>query len=63
MKGATTDLLFDLGFVGGRVIDVENAHYEFAIVGGGPAGSACANALLLEGALSVLLVDLSLIHI
>lgn len=57
LKGATTDLLFDLGFVGGRVIDVENAHYEFAIVGGGPAGSACANALLLEGASSVLLVD------
>ena len=36
---------------------MENAHYEFAVVGGGPAGSACANALLLEGASSVLLVD------
>ncbi len=33
------------------------AHYDFAIVGAGPAGSACANALLLEGASSVLLVD------
>ena len=33
------------------------AHYDFAIIGAGPAGSACANALLLEGASSVLLVD------
>jgi geranylgeranyl reductase family protein len=36
---------------------VVNAHYDIAIVGAGPAGSACANALLLEGASSVLLVD------
>jgi geranylgeranyl reductase family protein len=34
-----------------------NAHYEFAIVGAGPAGSACANALLLEGASRVALID------
>lgn len=34
-----------------------NTHYDFAIVGAGPAGSACANALLLEGASSVALID------
>ncbi|BAQ15700.1 NAD(P)/FAD-dependent oxidoreductase [Methyloceanibacter caenitepidi] len=33
------------------------SHYDFAIVGAGPAGSACANALLLEGASSVVLID------
>ncbi len=32
-------------------------HYDFAIIGAGPAGAACANSLLLEGASSVLLVD------
>lgn len=34
-----------------------SGHYDFAIVGAGPAGSACANALLLEGATSVVLID------
>ncbi|WP_159079890.1 NAD(P)/FAD-dependent oxidoreductase [Methyloceanibacter sp. wino2] len=33
------------------------SHYDFAIVGAGPAGSTCANALLLEGASSVILID------
>ena len=32
-------------------------HYDFAIIGAGPAGSACANALLLEGVSSLLLID------
>jgi geranylgeranyl reductase family protein len=36
---------------------VAAAHYDFAIVGAGPAGSACANALLIEGASSVVLID------
>jgi geranylgeranyl reductase family protein len=36
---------------------VENAHYPFAIVGAGPAGTTCANALLLSGAASVALID------
>lgn len=32
-------------------------HYSFAIVGAGPAGTACANALLLDGAADVALID------
>lgn len=32
-------------------------HYSFAIVGAGPAGTACANALLLDGAADVVLID------
>lgn len=34
-----------------------NAHYSFAIVGAGPAGATCANALLLGGATSCVLID------
>ena len=34
-------------------------HYSFAIVGAGPAGATCANALLLGGAASVALIDRS----
>ena len=34
-----------------------NAHYSFAIVGAGPAGTTCANALLRGGASSVALID------
>ncbi|MDJ0514388.1 MAG: NAD(P)/FAD-dependent oxidoreductase [Methyloceanibacter sp.] len=34
-----------------------DAHYDYAIIGAGPAGSACANALLLEGASGVALID------
>jgi geranylgeranyl reductase family protein len=36
---------------------VADAHYSFAIIGVGPAGSTCANALLLGGAKSVVLID------
>jgi menaquinone-9 beta-reductase len=32
-------------------------HYSFAIVGAGPAGTSCANALLLGGAASAVLID------
>lgn len=34
-----------------------DAHYSFAIVGAGPAGATCANALLVGGAASVALID------
>lgn len=34
-----------------------SVHYGFAIIGAGPAGSTCANALLLEGESSVVLID------
>ncbi|WP_158007387.1 NAD(P)/FAD-dependent oxidoreductase [Methyloceanibacter stevinii] len=36
---------------------VSAVQHDFAIIGAGPAGSACANALLLEGASSVALID------
>ena len=34
-----------------------DAYYSSAIVGAGPAGATCANALLLSGATSVVLID------
>ena len=34
-----------------------NAHYSFAIIGAGPAGATCANALLRDGATSLVLID------
>jgi geranylgeranyl reductase family protein len=36
---------------------VTNVHYAFAIVGAGPAGTTCANALLMGGAASSVLID------
>jgi 2-polyprenyl-6-methoxyphenol hydroxylase-like FAD-dependent oxidoreductase len=36
---------------------VTNVHYAFAIVGTGPAGTTCANALLMGGAASSVLID------
>jgi geranylgeranyl reductase family protein len=38
---------------------VTDEHYPFAIVGAGPAGATCANALLLGGAARVALIDRS----
>lgn len=34
-----------------------DAHYAFAIIGAGPAGTTCANALARDGAASVVLID------
>lgn len=34
-----------------------DTHYDFAIIGAGPAGATCANALLLGGAASAVLID------
>lgn len=39
------------------MLSVADTDYHFAIIGAGPAGSACANALLLGGVSSVALID------